>query len=1189
MAGTLVVDPDDPAASPLGWHNTGSVSYPIMRGNNVHAYQDADANNLPPATEPSCGSSLSCDFGINLGGLPSSYQSAAVANLFYWNNVVHDVQYQYGFDEAGGNFQVNNFNNGGQGGDDVQAEAQDGSGTCNANFSTPADGGRPRMQMFTCNQVSPARDGDLDNGVIVHEYGHGISIRQVGGPSNSGCLSNSQQGGEGWSDWFALVYTAEVGDRGDDARGIGTYLFGQPPNGPGIRPQPYSTDPAVNDYTYESIRGQVIPHGVGSVWAQVLWEAYWALVDAHGFDPDLYDVSAGAGNHRALLYINEGLKNTACSPTFVDARDGIIQAAVDNFGGTDVCLLWDAFANFGLGTDAVSGGSNSTSPTNGFQIPAQCQCQPAPVANAGPDQQICLGESATLGTAAVPGQTYSWSPGGETTAQITASPTSTTAYTLSATTSCGVAQDDVNVFVDDGTGGLKDDFESGAPGWSVTGLWHLATDSQCTLPEPGYASPLNAFYFGRDATCDYDTQSRASGSLTSPPVSGINVDSTLSFSYFRAVESYPQGSFDRAEVQVVTEGGATTTIFALDSTDPSTLAWTISGPISLAAFAGQTIQVRFAFDSVDGLANGFTGWLIDDVAVIAPSSCTGPGNIPPSVTITAPPDGTQVVEGTTINFAGNATDAEDGVLTANLSWSSSRDGSIGSGGSFSRVLSVGVHTITSSVIDSGGAPGSDSIDVTVVANTPPNVTIGAPADGSTFTEGTSVTFTGSASDTADGDLTANLGWMSSLDDIIGSGGSFSTASLSLGSHTITASVTDSHGLTSSDAIGITIQPDPGGCTDCVNWNDTPTVPYSNQDRSGTVTVQDDGATLLLTGNRWRRTTQTFNVTSFTVIEFEFMSTVQGEIHGIGFDEDDSFNNNKRIFEIFGTQKWGKGFQNAVKYTTSDLGNFVSFRINVGQFYTGDSMFLAVVNDKDKGALDNTGSFRNVRVFEDKPAPCGAILHATDFEAGANGWLHSVADSTCVRGDWVVGDPDLVAKRGVTTQPEDDHTPAGVNAFFTQPNTGGAGRHDVDRGVCTALSPVIDATTEASVQITLWYYHGQWDQGDGGSGDFFSVDLSTDGGATFTTNLVTIGDVTSNAIWKPVTATVANPGLLRLRVQGFGRRRVRRFDRSWTGRHRDLRTGIVGFTNEVGTTSFTSPPTTGGEVVRLWRAGEGACG
>ena len=270
---TIATDPADPTASPLGWHDTGST---IMRGNNVHAYEDSDANNAPPAVQPSCGDSLDCDFPINLNQAPNNYRNAAIANLFYWNNVIHDVQYQYGFDEAGGNFQVNNFGNGGQGGDDVRAEAQDGSGTCNANFATPTDGGRPRMQMFTCN----LRDGGLDNGVIVHEYGHGISIRQVGGPGNSSCLNNNQQGGEGWSDWFALVYTAEVGDLGSDARGIGTYLIGQGPNGPGIRPQRYSTDPAVNNYTYESISGQAVPHGVGSVWAQVLWEVYWALVDA---------------------------------------------------------------------------------------------------------------------------------------------------------------------------------------------------------------------------------------------------------------------------------------------------------------------------------------------------------------------------------------------------------------------------------------------------------------------------------------------------------------------------------------------------------------------------------------------------------------------------------------------------------------------------------------------------------------------------------------------------------------------------------------------------------------------------------------------------------------------------------------------------------------------------------------------
>jgi Fungalysin metallopeptidase (M36) len=78
-------------------------------------------------------------------------------------------------------------------------------------------------------------------------------------------------------------------------------------------------------------------------------------------------------NHRALLYVIEGLKNTACSPTFVDARNGVIDAAVNNFSGEDVCTLWEVFADFGLGTNAVSGGSNSTSPTNGFDVPLACQ------------------------------------------------------------------------------------------------------------------------------------------------------------------------------------------------------------------------------------------------------------------------------------------------------------------------------------------------------------------------------------------------------------------------------------------------------------------------------------------------------------------------------------------------------------------------------------------------------------------------------------------------------------------------------------------------------------------------------------------------------------------------------------------------------------------------------------------------
>jgi extracellular elastinolytic metalloproteinase len=367
--------------SPFGWHDTNGIPGPeftIMRGNNVHAYDDADANNLPPAVQPDCGVNLACDFPINLSGAPSTYRPAAIANLFYWNNLIHDIQQLYGFTPAAGNFQVNSYGLGGLGNDDVRAEAQDGGGINNANFLTLPDGQRPRMQMFLWNTAVPQKDGDLDSGIIVHEYGHGISNRLVGGPNNVSCLQNAQQPGEGLSDWWTLVYTHEWGDQGIDPRGIGTYALNQPVTGLGIRTQRYSTDPAVNTWTYASISGMAIPHGVGSVWAQGGWEVYWKLVDTWGFYPSLYQPSLGYGNIRAMHYFNEGLKFTPCSPTFIQVRDGVLQAASLQYGGVDVCRMWKAFAGFGLGTNATSGGPNSTVATNGFLTPTSCDCALTP-------------------------------------------------------------------------------------------------------------------------------------------------------------------------------------------------------------------------------------------------------------------------------------------------------------------------------------------------------------------------------------------------------------------------------------------------------------------------------------------------------------------------------------------------------------------------------------------------------------------------------------------------------------------------------------------------------------------------------------------------------------------------------------------------------------------------------------------
>jgi len=372
----LVVNPANALASPFGWNDTNGAAgaeSTLTTGNNVDAYTDVDANNTADAnSRPNGGASLNFDFPLDLTLAPSGYRPAAVANLYYINNVIHDVQYQYGFDEAAGNFQVNNYGRGGAGNDSVRAEAQDGSGTNNANFGTPSDGSRPRMQMYIWTSPNPDRDGDLDTGIVVHEYGHGISNRQVGG-GNVNCLTNNQQPGEGLSDWWALAYTARASDTGATPRGLGTYALNQQTNGTGIRTQRYSTDPAVNTWTYASINGMAIPHGVGSVWAQGAWEMYWKLVNTYGFDANLYNAAGNAGNQRAMLYVNEGMKNTACNPTFTQVRDGIIQAAQDNHGGEDVCRLWEAFAGFGLGTNAVSGGANSTSPTNGFNVPASCQ------------------------------------------------------------------------------------------------------------------------------------------------------------------------------------------------------------------------------------------------------------------------------------------------------------------------------------------------------------------------------------------------------------------------------------------------------------------------------------------------------------------------------------------------------------------------------------------------------------------------------------------------------------------------------------------------------------------------------------------------------------------------------------------------------------------------------------------------
>ena len=386
---TVVAGAEDAVASPFGWHDTDGApgaEHTTTRGNNVFAYADRDGNNTPDAGGvPDGGPGLTFDYPVDFAQAPVASLDAAVTNLFYWNNLLHDVFYQYGFDEASGNFQTNNYGRGGIDFDDaVFAEAQDdasGFGNCNANFWTPNDDGtddrnsglgpRPRMQMYTCDFGTPDTDSDFDNDVVAHEYGHGISIRLTGGALENDCLVNSEQMGEGWSDWFGLMLNMDADDAGTDRVAVGAYLLGQGPDGDGIRAAPYqpfpgapySTDFSVNEAHYGHTRtsGLSVPHGTGFVWATILWEMTWELIDELGFDPDVYDADGGAGNQVALALVTEGLKIQPCSPGFVDGRDAILAADLALYDGAHVDLLWRAFARRGLGLLADQGSSGTNS------------------------------------------------------------------------------------------------------------------------------------------------------------------------------------------------------------------------------------------------------------------------------------------------------------------------------------------------------------------------------------------------------------------------------------------------------------------------------------------------------------------------------------------------------------------------------------------------------------------------------------------------------------------------------------------------------------------------------------------------------------------------------------------------------------------------------------------------------------
>jgi hypothetical protein len=169
--------------------------------------------------------------------------------------------------------------------------------------------------------------------------------------------------------------------------------------------------------------------------------------------------------------------------------------------------------------------------------------------------------------------------------------------------------DDVDFYIEAGGGGtiFFDDMESGTNGWTSTGLWHLSTNRAL--------SPTYSWWYGQEATGNYDTGATNSGFLTSPNIDLTGyTTATLTFQTWWEHESYPSGDYDTMNVDIYS-GGSWTNVWHRDCNEgPASSDW-YEESIDISAYTGGVIQVRFFFDTVDAIANNYEGWYIDDVKV----------------------------------------------------------------------------------------------------------------------------------------------------------------------------------------------------------------------------------------------------------------------------------------------------------------------------------------------------------------------------------------------------------------------------------------------------------------------------------------------------------------------------------------------------------------------------------------------
>ncbi len=499
--------------------------------------------------------------------------------------------------------------------------------------------------------------------VFLHEWGHGMD-------DNSGGAASENGSGEAVGDTFAFLETKDacIGpnftpgvncDNCSNCTGVrdlasfalgGSATIAKPStvtDNAGINCDqwacPYLSQgifPYQGPMGYEGHCESYIASTANWDLAQSLVATYgadqgWAAMDSIWYDSltaskSAYQVVSGGKCNPGATVNGCGASNWYTVYLAVDDDDGNLANGTPNG-----CRIWDAFNAHGIacGTRPACAGG----------------CTPQPIANAGADQEIVPGGAVTIGTPAQPGTSYSWSPGGQTTAQITVSPTATTTYTVTATTACGSASDSVLVTVGSTSTAVYDSTLK-APRCATVGS---SCDSGAALllgrsskgPEPNFPNTINNSC--SDGTSGTFHSDESNDRLKVATSDGGDLAPGKTVTVTATVWAYSTFASDHLDLY-----------YAADATSP---VWTLIGSFTPSGAGAQTLGASYTLPSggslqavranfrYNGSASSCSTGVYDDHDDLVFAVTGTPDTTAPTTSITAPASGATVSGSTTVS------------------------------------------------------------------------------------------------------------------------------------------------------------------------------------------------------------------------------------------------------------------------------------------------------------------------------------------------------------------------------------------------------------------------------------------------------------------------------------------------------------------------------------------------------------